>query len=342
MSRAFSGLSVLLLAGCATVQPTASYQPVSEAEMKALMAPLASDAFEGRMSGTPGEQRTVDYLVERLKASGVAPGLANGSYEQRFDIPAQKMPDIPEREGASNGQSGFAKAVNALGATSSRNVVGVVRGRKSDGKAVVLMAHWDHLGICRPNDPVDRICNGAVDNASGVAAVLAVAARLKALKLDRDVYVVLTGAEEWGLLGAKAFAATPPVPLANIVAAFNLDTISTGGRGQKVAMLAPKGSPLEPIVREAAAAVGRTFDADGEADGLLKFQDGWALADKGVPSALVGGAIADFKGLMGYLTGNYHAKDDELTDAVELGGAADDVDLQVELIRRAASRSFRP
>ena len=341
MKRWWLGAS-LFLAGCATVPTPVAYAPIDEAEMRALIAPLASDAFEGRMPGTRGEQMTVEYLAARLKQVGVAPGMADGGYEQRFAIPSQKKPIPKDGPGMPDGQIGFMQAMNAQGDTSSRNVIGVVRGAKPDGRAVVLMAHWDHLGLCRPADPVDRICNGAVDNGSGTAALLAVAARVARMKLDRDVWFVFTGAEEWGLLGATAFANAPPMPLESIVAGFNMDTIAVAGPGAPVAFLAAKGTGLEGIVDEAAKAVGRARDTDGEADGFLQRQDGWALAQRSVPMVMVGGSFSDMKALMGFIGSSYHGKDDELTDATELRGATEDANLHVELVRRAASRTFRP
>ncbi len=341
MKRLLLG-AALLLAGCATVPRPVAYAPIDEAEMRALIAPLASDAFEGRMSGTRGEQTTVDFLAARLKQIGVAPGMPDGSYEQRFAIPSQKKPVPNEIKGIPDGQVGFMQAVNAQGDTSSRNVVGVVRGAKPDGRAVLLMAHWDHIGICRPADPVDKICNGAVDNASGTAAVLAVAARVAQLKLDRDVWFVFTGAEEWGLLGAETFAKAPPMPLESIIAGFNMDTSALAAGGAPLVLLAAPNSGLEALVDEVAAAKGRLRDKDKEADGLLERQDGWALAQRGVPMVMVGGNMSDMRTLMAFMGSNYHGKDDELTDATELGGATEDANFHVDLVRRAASRSFRP
>jgi hypothetical protein len=334
----------LLLAGCASTvrEVPGAVAPIDEAEMRALIAPLASDAFEGRMSGTRAEQITVDFLSARLKQVGVAGGMADGGYEQRFAIADQKKPIPKDGPGMPSGQIEFMKAVNAQGATSSRNVVGVVRGRNSDGRAVVMMAHWDHLGICRPADPVDKVCNGASDNASGTAAVLAVAARVAQMGLDRDVWFVFTGAEEWGLLGAEAFAANPTLPLASIVAGFNMDTIAVGPKGEPVAMLAADNSPLEKLVRETAESMGRKWDGDDEIKPFLKRQDGYAFVAKGVPMVMAGGSFSDMKKLMAYLGGHYHGIDDELDDAIELGGATEDANLHVELVRRAASRGFRP
>jgi Zn-dependent M28 family amino/carboxypeptidase len=333
---------VALLAGCVTPPQPSAMAPIAEAELRALMAPLASDSFEGRMSGTKGEERTVAYLAERFRAAGVAGAMPGGGYEQRFAIPAQRRAIAGEDSGEPHsGQWGFTRAVNAAGGTSSRNMIGVVRGRRSDGKAVVVMAHWDHLGICRDSGE-DRICNGAVDNASGVAAVLALAARVAGLKLDRDVWFVLTGAEEWGLLGAEAFADSPPVALQSIVAAFNLDTIAVAPAGMPVALVGAPDHGLEPLVRESAAAMGRAFDGDDQADGFLMRHDGWALARRGVPAVMAGGSFSDVKRLQAFLASTYHSVDDELTDTADLSGAADDANLHVELVRRAASRRFRP
>lgn len=339
--KRLSVFALALLAGCVTPQRPAAIAPVGEAELRALMAPLASDSFEGRMAGTAGEERTVAFLIERLRVAGVKGGMPSGAYEQRFAIPAQRQGVPAQADGGGSGQPAFARALNAAGATSSRNVVGVIRGRKSDGKAVVVMAHWDHLGICRETG-ADRICNGAVDNASGVAAVLALAARVARMRLDRDVWFVLTGAEEWGLLGAEAFAQSSPVALSAIVAAFNLDTIAVAPAGMPVALVAAPRNGLEPLVRESAAALGRVFDGDGEVDGFLMRQDGWALARRGVPAVMAGGSFSDVKRLQAFLAGAYHSADDELTAATDLSGAADDANLHVELVRRAASRGFQP
>ncbi len=333
----------LLLAGCTTVRDVpVTLSPIDDLEMRKLITPLASDAFEGRMVGTAGEARTIAFLAERLNAVGVAGGMPDGGFEMQFDIAKSERRIPADSSKMPSGQIGFMTAMNAAGATGSRNVVGVVRGQRPDGKAVVVMAHWDHLGICRPADPVDRICNGAVDNASGSAAVLAVAARVARMKLDRDVWFVLTGAEEWGLLGAKAFVEKPPFPLSSIVAGFNLDTIAIAPKGMPVAMVAAPNTGLEDLIRESAKAFGRKWDGDDEAADFLRRQDGWALAEKNVPMVMAGGSFSDLKLLQTFLGKSYHGVDDELTDGTDLGGAVDDANLHVELVRRAASREFLP
>ncbi|QIK96166.1 M20/M25/M40 family metallo-hydrolase [Sphingomonas sp. HDW15A] len=315
---------------------------IADSEMRGLIATLASDTFLGRMSGTEGEKKTIAYIAGQLSAYGVSAGMPDGSYFMPFAIPAQKKAVPKDAPGYPGGQVEFHRVMNAMGATGSNNVVGRVAGRNPDGKAVVLMAHWDHLGLCRPAGEPDRICNGAVDNASGTAALLAVAARVSRMRLDRDVWFVFTGAEEWGLLGAKAFAEKPPLPLGAIVAGFNLDTIAVVSAGMPVAMVAEKNSPLVPLVKDAAIAVGRSWDGDDEAAPFIERQDGWPLTQKKVPMVMAGGSFSDMKRLQAFLGKDYHGQNDELTVHTDLGGAVEDANLHIELVRRAASRSFQP
>ena len=97
-----------------------------------------------------------------------------------------------------------------------------------------------------------------------------------------------------------------------------------------------------PLVRDAATAMGRSFDSDKEAASFLQRQDGWALAQRGVPMIMAGGSFSDFKLLEAFLASTYHAPSDELRPDTELGGAVDDANLHVELVRRAASRAILP
>jgi acetylornithine deacetylase/succinyl-diaminopimelate desuccinylase-like protein len=330
----------LLLAACATPQPSPPPTPVDEVEMRSTIAILASDAFEGRMAGTPGGDKAAAYLAERFRAAGLEPPA--GGYAQGFKVDRKPTPPPAESAKLPAGQRNFIDQMNRRGPFTAFNIVGMAPGRDPDGRVVLVMAHYDHLGICEPEGAPDRICNGAVDNASGVAALIAVAERVARLGFDRDVWFVATSAEEWGLLGAKAFADRPPVPLADIIAGFNLDTIAIAPKGAPVAMVAAKGSTLEPLVRAAVAAMGRAWDGDDEAAPFLQRQDGWALAQRGVPMIMAGGSFSDLKLLNAFLASVYHSPADELRPGTELGGAVDDANLHVELVRRAASRSIMP
>ena len=335
-------VAALLLGSCASLAPRPAVPPVTEPELRALIAELASDRFEGRMSGTSGERRTLDFLEGELRRRGAVGAAPGGGFRMAFAIPPQMKPVPGAQPGLPSGQQQFLKAVNAAGATTSHNLVARLPGRRPDGRVVLLVAHWDHLGLCRPPGEADRICNGAVDNASGVAALLALVGRVRAMRAEREVLILFTGAEEWGLLGAKAFAAAPPVALSRIVAGFNLDMIAVAPAGMPVAIVADRGSPLEPLVRAAARARKRSWDGDRQAAAFVDRQDGWPLTQRGVPMAMAGGSFSDMKRLEAFLGGRYHGPDDELDERTDLGGAVDDANLHLELIRRAAARSFRP
>lgn len=222
----------------------------------------------------------------------------------------------------------------------SHNVIGKIAGTRPGSGAVLLLGHWDHFGICRSEEAEDRICNGAVDNASGMAVLLTVAERLaRGPKLDRDVYVMGTTAEERGLLGAYHFADHPNVPLDQIVVALNIDTVAIAPAGAPVALVGRGESGLDAIVDQVAITGGRTVDSDTEANAFIRRQDGWALAAKGVTSIMAGGSFSDIGLLQAFLTGVYHQPGDELTDATPLGGAADDANLHVDLVRHFADQA---
>lgn len=325
------------LAACATAPLPRPTSAIADSDMRPIVATLASDGFEGRMPGTAGEVKTIAFIAGRFRAAGLE-SRSRGPvpYFDPFTVAAKPAPKVP----LSNPQGEFMEQAARLGSFTSYNVLGVARGRHPDGKVVLLMAHWDHLGICAPK-AADKICNGAVDNGSGVAALIAVAEQITKLGLDRDVWFVATSAEEWGLLGARAFADRPPFPLSDIIAGFNLDMIAVAPRGVRVAMVAPPYSRLEPLVRQSATAMGRAWDGDREADSFLRRQDGWVLAERGVPMVMAGGSFSDLGVLQRFIDARYHGPDDELRPETDLGGAIDDANLHVEMIRRAASRKFR-
>ena len=225
----------------------------------------------------------------------------------------------------------------------THNIIARLPGAKPDGKAVLYLGHWDHFGICRPEGAPDRICNGAVDNASGIAVLIEVAKRLGGgARPDRDIYFLATTAEERGLVGARYFADNPPIPLADITVALNLDTVAISPRGTPVATIGRGRPAYDAVIRTVAAKLGRTLDEDGEADAFVQRQDGWALGAKGVPALMVGGSFSDMKLLETYLAGDYHGPDDQFSDRLPLGGAAEDADLHVALGRVFADSGAWP
>lgn len=226
------------------------------------------------------------------------------------------------------------RAETDVRAYASHNVIAKLPGAKPDGKAVLYLGHWDHLGICGDEGAADRICNGAVDNASGIAVLIEVAKRLgQGPRPDRDIYFMATTAEEKGLLGAYYFADHPVVPLGDITVALNIDTIAISPRGTPVATIGRGRPGYDAVIRDVSTKLGRKLDEDGEADAFVQRQDGWALGAKGVPSLMVGGSFSDMPLLEAFLGSDYHKAADNFSGAVPLGGAAEDSDLHVALGR---------
>lgn len=253
----------------------------------------------------------------------------------------------PEALSADAAKSGFRpyqldltldlKATSRVRHYQASNVIGHLGGASAAGEAVLFLAHWDHLGLCRPPSAADRICNGAVDNASGVAVLIEVARRLASgTQPPRSLYFVATTAEEMGLLGARALVRDPPLPLDRIVAAFNFDTVAIADVGEPVATIGRGETRLDPLIDAAAIAQGRKIDSDEAANAFITRQDGWALLEAGVPSVMVGGAFSDVVRLGTFLSGDYHQPSDQPGHPIPLEGAAEDGALHVLLGRMVA------
>ena len=214
------------------------------------------------------------------------------------------------------------------------NLVAKLPGKKPDLGAVLMVAHWDHFGTCAEPPAENLICNGAIDNASGVAALTEIARRLaKSAKPDRDIYFLATTAEELGLLGAHAFAENPPLPLPRIVAAFNIDSIAIAPRDTPVAIVGRGMTALDSDIETVVNQQKRTMVAGDEANEFVKRQDGWALLEHGVPAVMVTSAYGDIARMRAYFETQYHRPNDDLAQELELGGAAQDVRLHVALAK---------
>lgn len=234
------------------------------------------------------------------------------------------------------------EATAAPGRVRTHNLIARLPGQRPGAGAVLLMAHWDHFGQCGEPSAADRICNGAVDNASGLAVLTELAKRTAAgPKLERDVYFLATTAEEWGLLGAQAFADNPPLPLDAIVAAFNLDSVAVAPAGSAVAVVGSGLTPLDAGIAQVIAQAGRRLAEGGAAQGYLRRQDGWALLRRDVPAVSVSSAFAVPGVLARFNRERYHLPGDE-ADGIELGGAAEDLALHVALVRHFADPTRWP
>ncbi|HEX6375574.1 MAG TPA: M20/M25/M40 family metallo-hydrolase [Allosphingosinicella sp.] len=245
-------------------------------------------------------------------------------------VPGPSFTPVPLRLRASF------EVATAIETIATSNVVGRLRGAGATGESLLYLGHWDHLGRCDP-EGADRICNGAVDNASGIAALLEIARDLaRGPRPKRDILFLATTAEEMGLLGAEYFAARPVVPLSSLVAAINMDTLAIGPKGEKVAVMGRGLAALDALIDRTVAEAGRALDEDDEAAAFVERQDGWALARAGVPAIMVGGSFSDMKRLGAFLAGPYHSPADNPGPGLVLDGAAEDADLMVALGRKLA------
>ena len=225
----------------------------------------------------------------------------------------------------------------------SHNLIGLLPGRHRQAGAVLVMAHWDHFGTCASPPAEHLICNGAVDNASGVAALTEIARRLAhppagTPPLDRDIYFLATTAEEMGLLGAEAFAENPPLPLSQVVAALNLDCVAIAPAGGPLGMVG-KGqvsAALEAAIATVAHEQRRSLSASLAPNTYIRRQDGWALMAHDVPAVMVTSAYGDIARLEHYFDTDYHRPQDVMKPGLELGGAAQDVLFHVALVHHLA------
>ena len=168
------------------------------------------------------------------------------------------------------------------------NVVAIFRGADKTLKDeyVVYSGHWDHLGI-RPDQPGDNIFNGAIDNATGIAGILAIARAFANLEIKpkRSVLFIATTAEEQGLLGAEYYARNPLVPLAKSVANINLDSMNVLGMTTDIAALGAERSTLGKVIEEVAKENQVTISPDAHPEqGLFYRSDHFPFAKAGVPA----------------------------------------------------------
>ncbi len=238
----------------------------------------------------------------------------------------------------------------------SPNVIGVLPGERRD-EAVVYTAHYDHFGIreAAPGDApdADRIYNGAMDNATGVAGILAIAESMARAPQPpgRSIYVVATTAEESGLLGAEYFAANPPLPLDRMAANINVDGLNNLGPARDMVLLGAERSTLGDLARGILQSVDRTLGTDSEPEkGYFFRSDHFPLAKGGVPAI----SISDSTDYIGkdpgfaqrmrdeYTNRHYHQPSDEFDPSWDMTGAVADLRVLARLGWEVASRAEMP
>ena len=214
---------------------------------------LADDRLQGRATGSPGADTAAAYLARRFSEVGLQP--AAGGWFQSFTV-GRDAPAL--QQGKSGGLAG-------------KNVIGILPGRDPvlRNQTVILGAHYDHLGLggfgSLDPDSTGKVHNGADDNASGVAGLIQVAARLAASPPARTVVFIAFSGEELGLLGSAHYVKEPIYPLAGTLAMVNLDMVGRLRNGRLIVYGARTAKEFPALLDSLNWYAG--FDLKGQGDG---------------------------------------------------------------------------
>lgn len=242
---------------------------------------------------------------------------------------------------------------NTFRSFSSQNVIGILPGTEAPDEYVLHTAHWDHLGTCNPPaDDGDDICNGAVDNATGTAALVALAeAHGKAGAPSRSLVFLAVTAEESGLLGASYYASNPVFPLNQTVGGVNMDAFLVAGPSKDVTVVGPGKSQLDLFLEAALSADGRVATPNPSPEaGYYYRSDHFAFAKLGVPMLYVdggedlieGGVEAGAAVAADYRDNRYHGPKDEFNEDWDWSGVMADLQLMYRLGRMMAMSESWP
>jgi Zn-dependent M28 family amino/carboxypeptidase len=254
------------------------------------------------------------------------------------------------------GVSATLRLQNAITHTTGANVLARLPGRdpRRAGEAVIYTAHHDHLGTIPGAAPgADAIYNGAIDNATGVAALLEIARAFMALpqRPARSILFAAQTAEEQGLLGSEWLALHPPVPAGRLAAVINMDAMNVQGRTRDLVIIGRGKSSLDAEVEALAAWQGRRVRPELHPDfGSYYRSDQFSLARVGVPGAYVA-AGTDYVGRpagwgeaqgQAFTRAHYHQPSDEWRDEFDLSGMVEDARLLFHLGARIAEAPGLP
>jgi Zn-dependent M28 family amino/carboxypeptidase len=226
---------------------------------------------------------------------------------------------------------------NTFKKSESHNVIATLPGSELPNEHVIYTAHWDHLGKDETKEG-DNIYNGAHDNATGSAAILAMAKAYANLDIapKRSVSFLIVTAEEQGLLGSKYYADNAVIPLEDTVANINMDAMNVLGKTKNVAVVGMGKSDLEDYLKTAADKQGRTLTQEDRPEaGYYYRSDHFSFAKKGVPALYAEGGnepadetTAKYRKRMNVIvTGCYHQVCDQYRDDWDLSGIVQDTQL---------------
>ena len=243
---------------------------------------------------------------------------------------------------------------NSLRDIKSKNVIAKLEGSDPTLKNqyVIYTAHWDHLGRDTTR-PGDQIFNGALDNATGTAALIELAKAFTQARPapKRTILFLAVTAEEKGLAGAKFYAENPLYPLDQTLADINMDGVNQWGRTTDITVIGYGNSTLDDVLRDLATPLGRTLAPDAEPEkGFFYRSDHFEFAKQGVPALYVEAGIDYLDKPAGYgrqkrdeyTSNDYHKPSDEMKPDWDLSGAVEDLRLLYAVGLRVANDPVWP
>ncbi len=285
---------------------------------------------------------TLDAAVQLLKASGITD-------KKFFEIAGQ-----PGFKPIPLGVTINTSLTNKFKKDVSKNVVGMITGSEAPDEYIIYSAHWDHFGISTVVDG-DSIYNGAVDNASGTAAVMAIAKAMSKMeeKPKRSVVFLFVTAEEQGLLGSAYYADNPIFPPKQTVANLNMDALNPNGRMKDLTITGKGQSEMDELAEEAAKQQGRYILPNQEPEkGFFFRSDHFNFAKIGIPALYASGGYDHWEKGKEYamemqndFTANhYHRPSDEYAPgAFQMGGMLQDAQLYLNVgLKLANDTSLHP
>ena len=239
---------------------------------------------------------------------------------------------------------------NTIEYSMSHNVAAVKRGTKHPDEYILMMAHWDHLGM-NDDQSGDNIYNGAVDNATGTAGLLELANYFSSIESERSLLFLAVTAEESGLLGSQYFAEYPPIDLSNVVAGYNFDAVLPMGKTKDMIVVGYGASQLEDILKKELNKIDKYITPDPEPEkGFFYRSDHISLAKKGVPMLYADGGIDKVDGGRAagkaiadkYTTIDYHQPSDEYDSTWDLSGFTEQLTITVNMVNYLANSNVWP
>ena len=305
-----------------------------------------------------GEQFDLMETGKDLGRCEVEGWLTNNAARQLFSMAGKDFAEFkeaaaqPDFEPVELGVQASVAIKNSLDTIRSNNVVAKLEGNSPylKDEHVVFLAHWDHLGQDLGLQG-DTIYNGAVDNASGTAGLLEIAAAFTQLQTppDRSLLFLAVTAEEQGLLGSRYFVENPIYPLGNNIAAINMDAMNVWGLTRDVTVVGMGNSGLDDLIRKIASKRARIVRPDPEPEkGFFYRSDHFSFAKKGVPTLYIQSGI-DYIGRPEgwgtrirdkYTRESYHKPSDEIGPEWDIRGLLDDLQLLFLVGEKLSSRDW--